>query len=241
MLPAYDYCLKCSHAFNLLEARGSISVTERTGYIARVRELARGCSAAYIAQREEMGHPLLNTRRQAVMTGAFLLEIGTEEIPAGFIPKALERTSIPHWRKNWRSLQLPYREIRTSWALPGGWHAAWMIAPQTGRRRKNRIRPPQAGRFRRGRQPHQGGAGSPGPTARTRAHLSMEKTAKGEVVCLRKKVEGRETSELLSEFLSRVHHLHPLPQIHALGIVLHQLRPAHPLDTGHFGRKGRAL
>ena len=58
VLPAYDYCLKCSHAFNLLEARGSISVTERTGYIARVRELARGCSAAYIAQREEMGHPL---------------------------------------------------------------------------------------------------------------------------------------------------------------------------------------
>ena len=59
VLPAYDYCLKCSHAFNLLEARGSISVTERTGYIARVRELARGCSAAYIAQREEMGHPLM--------------------------------------------------------------------------------------------------------------------------------------------------------------------------------------
>ncbi len=60
VLPAYDYCLKCSHTFNLLEARGSISVTERTGYIARVRELAKGCAAAFAAQREEMGYPLLN-------------------------------------------------------------------------------------------------------------------------------------------------------------------------------------
>jgi len=59
VMPAYDYCLKCSHTFNLLEARGSISVTERTGYIARIRDLARGCAAAYIAQRENMGHPLL--------------------------------------------------------------------------------------------------------------------------------------------------------------------------------------
>jgi glycyl-tRNA synthetase alpha chain len=59
VLPAYDYCLKCSHTFNLLEARGSISVTERTGYIARIRDLARGCAAAYMAQREKMGYPIL--------------------------------------------------------------------------------------------------------------------------------------------------------------------------------------
>ena len=59
VLPAYDYCLKCSHAFNLLEARGAISVTERTGYIARVRNLARGVAEAYLKQREEMGYPLM--------------------------------------------------------------------------------------------------------------------------------------------------------------------------------------
>ncbi len=47
-LPAYDYCLKCSHTFNMLQARGAISVTERTGYIARVRALARGCAAGYV-------------------------------------------------------------------------------------------------------------------------------------------------------------------------------------------------
>ncbi|MGI5901685.1 MAG: glycine--tRNA ligase subunit alpha [Desulfitobacteriia bacterium] len=60
--PAYDYVLKCSHVFNLLEARGAISVTERTGYIARVRNLARLCAQAYIAQREELGFPLLKKK-----------------------------------------------------------------------------------------------------------------------------------------------------------------------------------
>lgn len=59
VLPAYEYCLKCSHTFNLLDARGAISVTERTGYIARVRNLARACGEAYLEQRKVMGFPLL--------------------------------------------------------------------------------------------------------------------------------------------------------------------------------------
>lgn len=59
ILPSYDYCLKCSHAFNLLDARGAISVTERTNYIARVRNMARLVAHGYVAQREEMGFPLL--------------------------------------------------------------------------------------------------------------------------------------------------------------------------------------
>ena len=56
--PAYDYCLKCSHLFNLLDARGAISITERTGYIARVRHLASSVARLYAAQREEMDYPL---------------------------------------------------------------------------------------------------------------------------------------------------------------------------------------
>jgi glycyl-tRNA synthetase alpha chain len=59
VLPAYDYCLKCSHTFNMLDARGAVSVTERTGYIARVRNLARMCAENYVKLREEMGYPLL--------------------------------------------------------------------------------------------------------------------------------------------------------------------------------------
>jgi len=57
--PAYDYCLKCSHTFNLLDARGAISITERTGYIGRVRALASGVARQYVAQRETMQYPLL--------------------------------------------------------------------------------------------------------------------------------------------------------------------------------------
>jgi glycyl-tRNA synthetase alpha chain len=59
VLPAYEYCLKCSHTFNLLDARGAISVTERTGYIGRIRNMARACAEGYLAQREKMGFPLL--------------------------------------------------------------------------------------------------------------------------------------------------------------------------------------
>jgi glycyl-tRNA synthetase alpha chain len=61
--PAYDYVLKCSHLFNLLDARGAISVTERTGYIGRVRNLARAVAKEYLEQRERLGYPLLKDER----------------------------------------------------------------------------------------------------------------------------------------------------------------------------------
>ncbi|MCL6457571.1 MAG: glycine--tRNA ligase subunit alpha [Gorillibacterium sp.] len=60
--PAYDYVLKCSHTFNLLDARGAISVTERTGYITRVRNLARKCAGTYLDERERLGFPMLKEK-----------------------------------------------------------------------------------------------------------------------------------------------------------------------------------
>ena len=68
VLPAYDHCLKCSHLFNLLDARGAISVKERTAYVGRVRHLARLCAEGYLKQREAMGFPLLKK-------GAFSLKV----------------------------------------------------------------------------------------------------------------------------------------------------------------------
>ncbi|RLC27069.1 MAG: glycine--tRNA ligase subunit alpha [Deltaproteobacteria bacterium] len=62
VIPAYEYCLKCSHTFNILDAREAISVTERTGYIARIRNLARACAEQYLAQREAKGFPNLNMK-----------------------------------------------------------------------------------------------------------------------------------------------------------------------------------
>lgn len=59
VLPAYDACMQTSHLFNVLDARGALSVAERTGYIGRVRGLARGCADAYVARRGKLGFPLL--------------------------------------------------------------------------------------------------------------------------------------------------------------------------------------
>ena len=63
--PAHDYVLKCSHAFNLLDARGAISVSQRTAFIGRVRKLARLCAEAYLAQREALGYPMLKKEGKA--------------------------------------------------------------------------------------------------------------------------------------------------------------------------------
>ncbi|MBE3583113.1 MAG: glycine--tRNA ligase subunit alpha [Limnochordaceae bacterium] len=60
-LPGYDYVLKCSHTFNLLDARRALSVTERASYIGRVRALARLAASLYVKSREERGFPLLRS------------------------------------------------------------------------------------------------------------------------------------------------------------------------------------
>src|SRR5690606_19673277 len=70
-LPDYDYCMKCSHAFNVLDARGAISVTERQRYIARVRALARGCAEGYVRARARLGFPLLAEDGRLAAQAAF--------------------------------------------------------------------------------------------------------------------------------------------------------------------------
>ena len=113
VVPAHDYVLKCSHTFNLLDARGAIGVTERAGYFARMRDLARQVATAYLEQRRQAEYPWLTTsenlsspplppstprfgerRGQGEERGSeapFLLEIGTEELPAGDVASALKQ------------------------------------------------------------------------------------------------------------------------------------------------------
>ena len=62
VLPAYDYVLKCSHVFNLLDSCGALGVSERTSLIGRVRALARGCAEQYIKIRDNLGFPLTRVR-----------------------------------------------------------------------------------------------------------------------------------------------------------------------------------
>ncbi|MFC0233178.1 glycine--tRNA ligase subunit alpha [Vagococcus entomophilus] len=63
--PAYDFVLKCSHTFNLLDARGAVSVTERAGFLSRIRSMARQLAKAFVAEREKLGFPLLNEQADA--------------------------------------------------------------------------------------------------------------------------------------------------------------------------------
>ncbi|MGZ3732131.1 MAG: glycine--tRNA ligase subunit alpha, partial [Parachlamydiaceae bacterium] len=104
-LPAYDFVIKASHAFNLLDARGVISVTERTGYIGRIRDLARQIAESYVASRQKLNHPLLSRFKMNqgsrpevskmsedllsiddAKVADFVLEIGSEELPSTFVP-----------------------------------------------------------------------------------------------------------------------------------------------------------
>ncbi|HET7010636.1 MAG TPA: glycine--tRNA ligase subunit beta [Anaerolineales bacterium] len=105
VLPAYDYVLKCSHAFNILDTRGAVGVTERAGLFGRMRDLSRGVAEAYLEQRRAEGFPWLADAKlvsgppaaaEADDPGspperpaAFLLEIGTEELPVGDLDQAL--------------------------------------------------------------------------------------------------------------------------------------------------------
>lgn len=127
-LPAYDFVLKASHAFNMLEARGAISVTERTGYIARMRDLARLIATEYVDSREKLGFPLLARQKpqkekkrlapkatpkfSAAKRRDFLLEIGSEPLPAAFIPMGCR-----HLEKSVRELldraEFAFEDVRT--------------------------------------------------------------------------------------------------------------------------------
>ena len=61
--PAYDYILKCSHTFNLLDARGAVSVTERAGYLARIRNMAKAVAKVFVAERKKLGYPLIKDEK----------------------------------------------------------------------------------------------------------------------------------------------------------------------------------
>jgi glycyl-tRNA synthetase len=123
-IPAYDFVLKASHAFNMLDARGVISVTERTGYIARIRDLARMVATDYLASREEKNFPLLKSIEVKPLPPLksvessfdpanqrdFLLEIGSEQLPASFIPIGM-RGLKSAFEKLLKEKNLPFGEI----------------------------------------------------------------------------------------------------------------------------------
>ncbi|MFN3309201.1 MAG: glycine--tRNA ligase subunit beta [Anaerolineales bacterium] len=137
VLPAHDYVLKCSHTFNVLDTRGAIGVTERQAFFGRMRDLSRRVAEAYLAQREALGFPWLERKVRLVSAVSFassseeqipqpiapekpspqsavlpfLLEIGTEELPAQDLSEALKqlRSRLPTWLDE---LRLAYQSVK---------------------------------------------------------------------------------------------------------------------------------
>jgi glycyl-tRNA synthetase len=126
VLPAYDYILKCSHTFNVLDSRGAVGVTERQTYFGRMRDLSRRVSEEYLAQRMRLEYPWLNggvaTQAQPVSSSAslstypdqpapFLFEIGTEELPIAELDGVIDqlRLKVPTLLAD---LRLEHGEIR---------------------------------------------------------------------------------------------------------------------------------
>jgi glycyl-tRNA synthetase len=117
VIPAHDYVLRCSHTFNLLDARGAIGVTERAHFFARMRDLARQVSEAYVEQRQHEEYPWLDDGKQSadrksmieealaaaqasgagLQSAPYLLEIGVEELPPADLVDALAqlRVAVP--------------------------------------------------------------------------------------------------------------------------------------------------
>ncbi|MBX3085154.1 MAG: glycine--tRNA ligase subunit beta [Anaerolineae bacterium] len=105
VIPAYDYVLKCSHLFNVLDTRGAIGVTERAAYFRRMAGMTRNVAKAFAEQRQRLEYPMMDNGkswtyavppRSGLPTGEpsavpadFVLEIGTEELPAGDLDNAL--------------------------------------------------------------------------------------------------------------------------------------------------------
>jgi len=131
VLPAHDYVLKCSHTFNILDTRGAIGVTERQGYFRRMRALARSVAQVYVEQRQRLEYPFLDNEsigaaesgsEGAMFSSAsapmpvsnpapLLIEIGTEELPAGDLEDALAqfKASVPAMLDE---LRLGHGEVR---------------------------------------------------------------------------------------------------------------------------------
>ncbi len=139
VLPAHDYILKCSHTFNMLDTRGAVGVTERQALFGRMRELSRQVAEAYVEQRRVLGFPFLKSHvisnqkpvtsqdeisekgqpsasmqeetSESTAPAPFLLEIGTEELPAGDLDEALRQleASLPGWLKD---LRLGHGEVQ---------------------------------------------------------------------------------------------------------------------------------
>ncbi len=221
VLPATDYVLKCSHTFNMLDARGVISVTERVSYIERVRRLAQRIARAYVKQREEMEHPLLGKwttsppvgpvlgavapdarldAAEADETTELLFEIGTEEIPAGYLPPALEQLqrmasdALTAHRIRFDALKTFGTPRRITLSVKG-------IATFQESEETEVVGPPKRIAYDENGEPTKAAIGFAKTQGVELADLRIVETPRGEYVAASKQEEGLPTREVLKTLL----------------------------------------
>jgi glycyl-tRNA synthetase len=217
VIPAHDYVLKCSHTFNVLDARGAIGVTERAHYFARMRDLSRQVAIAYVEQRQEMGHPFREKFRvwasgeeieqeegAAVEKPAdFLLEIGTEELPAQdltgaiaqleqYVPEMLAEARLAHGQV--RVLGTPRRLVV---------HVR-ELAPRQEDLEQEVKGPPAKAAFDAEGQPTRAAEGFARGQGVAVADLQVRQFEDREYVVALTRVEGQPAPEVLANLLPRL-------------------------------------
>lgn len=216
ILPAHDYILKCSHTFNILDTRGAIGVTERQAFFGRMRDLSRRVAEAYLADRERKEYPWLPVEssttkmqnrfsipRPPVITAQnsdFLLEIGTEELPASDLQSALDQLKerVPVWLDE---LRLPHGEIRVL-GTPRRLvvHIKDLAARQTDRQTIYKG-PPAKRAYDHSGQPTPAAEGFARSKGIAVADLEVREMDGGRYVVALVHEAGRQTAEVLSETL----------------------------------------
>ena len=213
VLPATDYVLKSSHAFNLLDARGVISVTERGGYIERVRRMAQRNAQAYLDQRDDLGYPLgmavekkqkpKENRSQLITesdTADLLFEIGTEEIPASYISPALDQLQNMA-KETLMEQNLSFGELRvmgTPRRLALSVSNLETLQPDQS---VEVTGPPKKAAYDAEGNPTKAAAGFAKSQGVNTDDLRIVETPRGEYVAVTKLQKGRSASNILEDFL----------------------------------------
>ncbi len=220
VLPATDHVLKCSHTFNMLDARGVISVTERVSYIERVRRLAQRIARAYVTQREEMEHPLMGrfgtenisttidvtsnrtepTTANLPDTADFLFEIGTEEIPASYMPPVLEQLSKIA-TDSLSEHRIPFGEIQTLGTPRRITLAIENVKTMQESQETEVTGPPKSIAYDENGEPTKAAIGFAKTQGVEISELRIVETDRGEYICASKLEKGVSTYELLETLL----------------------------------------
>ena len=215
LIAAYDYVLKCSHLFNVLDTRGAVGVTERANYFRRMREMTRGIAKEYVAKRERLGYPLMKMAEKwrgfqvqcaadlppgPTAAADVLIEIGVEELPAADAAAARRqaRQSAPAL---FDELRLDHKGVEV-YATP---RRIVVIGRQVAPRQTDEVfiakGPPADRAFDADGQPTRAARGFAKSKGLDVADLEVREMDGGRYVTARVRHVGRPTTEALAERL----------------------------------------